>query len=164
MAPIDGVGARPIEAPLDERDGLGEGRRANRDRERGDNHEGQKIGREPEQAIADRRPCKCEDERFERRSLVDPGPKSRAESDGAGGSRRQDRAQRKWAQGRLIDKKEHDVRKRDRIGEANEDVDDDKPNEERRAVGVGGQRGLVVATKDAEGFSIGSESSDERDS
>ena len=133
---IDGVGARAIEASLDERDGLGEGGRANRDRERGDDHEGHKIGREPKQAIADRRACKGDDQRFERGPLVDPGAESRAESNGAGRSRGQDRAQRKRAQGRLVDEKEHDVGKRDRIGEANEDVDDDKPNEERRAVGV----------------------------
>ena len=101
-----------------------------------------------------------EDKRFERRPLVDPGAEGRAEGDGTDRSRGQDDAQRQGAEASLFDEKEYDVGERDRIGEANEDVDDDERDEERRAVGVRGQRSLVVTTNDAQGFSIGSESSD----
>ena len=72
----------------------------------------------------------------------------------------EDRAKRKRAEARLIDEKKNNVGEGDRVREADEDVDDDKRDEERRAVGVRGQRSLVVATNDAQGLSIGSESSD----
>ena len=156
---IERVKAGVGEISLGERNRLGEGGGPNRDRDRGDDEQGDEICREPKQRIADGGAGERQEKRRHARPLVDPGAKRRAECDAAERPCGQDRAQRKGAQARLIDEKEHDVRAGDRIGEANEDVDDDKPDEEGRAGGVGGQRSLVGATKDAEGFSIGSKSS-----
>jgi hypothetical protein len=138
---------------------LGERGRADRDRNRGDDEQGDEIGCQSEQSIADGRSAERELKRRHARSPVDPGAKRRAEHDAAERPCGQDGAQRKGAEARLIDEEENDVGAGDGVREANEDVDDDKRDEERRAVSVRGQRSLVVATNDAQGFSIGSESS-----
>jgi len=96
-----------------------------------------------------------EQKRRHARPPVDPGSEHHAERDTAHGSSSQDRAQRERAEARLIDKEENDVGKGDRVREANKDIDDDQRDEERRAVGVRSQRSLVVATKDARGFTTG---------
>ena len=109
MARLTRVRAGLIEVSLGESDRLGEGGRANRDRERGDDEQGDEIGREPEQSVADRGSGEREQKRRHARPPVDPGAKRRAERDAAQRPRGQDGAQRKRAEARLIDEKEHDV-------------------------------------------------------
>jgi hypothetical protein len=157
---IERVRVRLTEISLSESDRLGEGGRANRDRERGDQEQSDEIGCQSKQSVADGGTGERHQKRRHARSLVDPGAKRRAEPDAAQRPRGQDGAQRQRAEARPIDEKEHEVGPGDRVREAREDVDDDERNEKRRAVGVRGQTSLVVATNDAQGFSVGSESSD----
>ena len=77
---------------LDERNRLGKGGRADRDRDRRDDQQGHEIRREPEQRISDRGPGERQEQRRESRLFVDPRSKRRAEGDRAERSRSQNGA------------------------------------------------------------------------
>ena len=99
------------------------------------------IRRKGEQSVADGGPGESQEQRPDARSSVDPRSKPGGEGDSAERSRRQDGAQRKGAEARLIDEKQHDVGAGDRVREAGEHVDDDKRDEESRAIDVRWQEG-----------------------
>ena len=139
-----------IEVPLHERDRLGEGGRANRDRERRDDQQHSEIGRESKQGVADGGPGERQEERRDGCPPVDPGAKGGAEGDTAERPRGQDCAQGKRAELRLIDEEQHDVGAGDRVREAREHIDDDKRDEEGRAVDVRCQQSLGIAANDAQ--------------
>ena len=81
MARLTVCGLDLTEISLGESDRLGEGGRANRDRERGDHKQGDEIGREPEQSVADGGSSERQQKRRDARSSVDPGSKRHAEHD-----------------------------------------------------------------------------------
>ncbi len=144
-----GVGARIRESPPDERDRLGKDGRAERDRDDGDDEQRREIGRDGDQGVADAGSGKRDDQRREARPPVDPGPERGGEGDRAERSSGQDRAQREGAEACLANQKEHHVGTGERVGEAHEHVDDDKRDEERRAIGVRCQSDLVAAAERA---------------
>ena len=128
-----------LEAPPDERNRLGKDRRANRNRNCGDDEQEREVGREAEQSVADGGSGERQQQRRDARLAVDPASQSGGECDSGDRSRGQDSAEQKWAEARLIDEKKHQIRAGHCVREASEHVDDDKRNEERRTVRVRGQ-------------------------
>jgi hypothetical protein len=128
-----------LEAPPDERNRLGKDRRANRDGNRGDDEQEREIGREAEQSVADGGPGERQEQRRDARLAVDPASQRGGECDSGDRSRGQDSTEQKWAEARLIDEKKHQIRAGHCVREASEHIDDDKRNEEKRAVRVRGQ-------------------------
>jgi hypothetical protein len=138
---VGGMKAGAVEVPFDERDRLGKGRRANRNRDRRDEEQDCEIGREGERSVPEGGPGESQEQRPDACLLVDPRSKPRGEGDSAERSRGQNGAQQEGAEARLIDEKEHDVGAGDGIREASEHVDDDKRDEESRTIDVRCQEG-----------------------